>query len=80
MILADTRHRLTRDDAQLAARLLASESGGEDDLAVLEARLADEGIDVIARCRSSRWAASCPATMRASGSPRARRWCSSTPA
>ena len=45
MILADTRHRLTRDDAQLAARLLASESG--QDLATLEARLADEGIDVI---------------------------------
>jgi hypothetical protein len=45
MILADTRHRLTRDDAQLAARLLASESG--QDLATLEARLGDEGIDVI---------------------------------
>lgn len=45
MILADTRHRLTRDDAQLAARLLASDSG--DDLAELEARLADEGIDAI---------------------------------
>lgn len=47
MILADTRHRLTRDDAQLAARLLASESAGGDDLAALEARLADEGIDAI---------------------------------
>ena len=45
MILADTRHRLTRDDAQLAARLLASESG--QDLATLESRLADEGIDAI---------------------------------
>ena len=45
MILADTRHRLTRDDAQFAARLLASESG--DDLASLESRLADEGIDAI---------------------------------
>lgn len=45
MILADTRHRLTRDDAQLAARLLASDSG--DDLAELEARLADEGIDAV---------------------------------
>jgi len=45
MILADTRHRLTRDDAQLAARLLATDSG--DDLATLESRLADEGIDVI---------------------------------
>lgn len=45
MILADTRHRLTRDDAQLAARLLASDSG--DDLAGLESRLADDGIDAI---------------------------------
>ena len=45
MILADTRHRLTRDDAQLAARLLARESGEE--LATLETRLADEGIDAI---------------------------------
>jgi hypothetical protein len=45
MILADTRHRLTRDDAQLAARILARESGEEP--ARLEARLADEGIDVI---------------------------------
>lgn len=45
MILADARHRLTRDDAQLAARLLASESG--QDLATLETRLADEGIDTI---------------------------------
>lgn len=45
MILADTRHHLTRDDAQLAARLLASDSGEE--LARLEARLADEGIDAI---------------------------------
>lgn len=45
MILADTRHRLTRDDAQLAARLLARESS--DELAVLEARLSDEGIDAI---------------------------------
>jgi len=45
MILADTRHRLTRDDAQLAARLLARESG--DELAQIEARLADEGIDAV---------------------------------
>ncbi len=45
MILADTRHRLTRDDAQLAARILARDSG--DELAQLEARLADEGIDAI---------------------------------
>jgi len=45
VILADTRHRLTRDDAQLAARILARESGEE--LAAFEARLADEGIDAI---------------------------------
>jgi hypothetical protein len=45
MILADTRHRLTRDDAQLAARLLAAEYG--DDPADIEARIADEGIDTI---------------------------------
>ncbi len=45
MILADTRHRLTRDDAQLAARILAHDSG--DELAVLEERLADGGIDAI---------------------------------
>jgi hypothetical protein len=45
MILADTRHRLTRDDAQLAARLLACDSGEE--LAALEARLTDDGIDAI---------------------------------
>jgi hypothetical protein len=45
MILADTRHRLTRDDAQLAARLLASEIG--DDPQAVESRIADEGIDVL---------------------------------
>src|SRR4051812_41184443 len=45
MILADTRHRLTRNDAQLAARLLAAESG--ESLDELEARLADEGINAI---------------------------------
>jgi hypothetical protein len=45
MILADTRHRLTRDDAQLAARLLARESG--DEPTRVEARLASEGIDAI---------------------------------
>ena len=45
MILADTRHHLTRDDAQLAARILARDSG--DELADLEARLTDEGIDAI---------------------------------
>jgi hypothetical protein len=45
MILADTRHNLSRDDAQLATRLLSHDSGEE--LAVLERRLADEGIDAI---------------------------------
>jgi hypothetical protein len=45
MILADTRHRLTRDDAQLAARILAHDSG--EQLATFESRLADEGIDAI---------------------------------
>lgn len=45
MILADTRHHLTRDDAQLAARILARDSG--DELAMLESRLTDEGIDAI---------------------------------
>jgi len=45
MILADTRHQLTRDDAQLAARILSRDSG--DELADLESRLADEGIDAI---------------------------------
>src|SRR5579862_4529757 len=45
MIVADIRHRLTRDDAQLAARLLASESG--EDLAAFETTLADQGIDAI---------------------------------
>jgi len=44
MILADTRHSLTRDDAQFAARMLAE---GGDNLERLEARLADEGIDAI---------------------------------
>ncbi len=45
MILADTRHRLTRDDAQLAARLLALDSAV--DLAELEAKLANQGIDAV---------------------------------
>lgn len=44
MILADTRHSLTRDDAQLAARMLADAG---DSMETLEARLADEGIDAI---------------------------------
>ena len=44
MILADTRHLLTRDDAQLAARMLADAGADFDEL---EARLSDEGIDAI---------------------------------
>jgi hypothetical protein len=45
MILANTRQNLTRDDAQLAIRLLAQLSG--DDPAALERRMADEGIDAV---------------------------------
>ena len=45
MILADTRHSLTRDDAQLVARLIARDSG--DDLALVERELADHGIDAL---------------------------------
>lgn len=45
MILADVRHRLTRDDAQLVVRLLASGSGtGVEDA---EERLRHEGIDAL---------------------------------
>jgi hypothetical protein len=45
MILANTRQRLSRDDAQLAMRLLARETGEE--LELLEKRLADGGIDTV---------------------------------
>lgn len=45
MILADTRHRLTRDDAQLAVRLIALETGR--DATDVEAELADGGIDAL---------------------------------
>ena len=45
MILANVRQRLTRDDAQLALRLVARGSGEELDSA--ERALRDEGIDVI---------------------------------
>lgn len=45
MILADTRHHLTRDDAQLVARLIARDSGEE--LAVVERQLADGDIDAV---------------------------------
>jgi hypothetical protein len=45
MILADTRHHLTRDDAQLVARLIARDSGAE--LREVEQALADHGIDAV---------------------------------
>jgi hypothetical protein len=45
MILANTRQGLSRDDAQLAVRLLARQSGEE--MGAVERRLADLGIDSI---------------------------------
>ena len=45
MILANARHRLTREDAQLAVRLVARDS--EEDLERIRRRLVDEGIDTI---------------------------------
>lgn len=45
MILANTRQRLSRNDAQLAIRLLAS--GGGVDIGELESRLSDDGIDAV---------------------------------
>src|SRR3954465_13488667 len=45
MILANTRQSMTRDDAQLAIRLLTRLSG--DDPGVLEGGRADEGIDAV---------------------------------
>lgn len=45
MIRADARHSLTRDDAQLVARLIARDSGRE--LAEIEQQLADCGIDAV---------------------------------
>src|SRR6188472_4337524 len=45
MIHATVRHRLTRDDAQLVARLIARDSGTP--LEEIERRLADEGIDAV---------------------------------
>jgi hypothetical protein len=45
MILANTRQRLSRDDAQLMVRMLARCGVGEQ--TTLEQRLTDEGIDVI---------------------------------
>ena len=45
MILANTRQAMTRDDAQIAIRLLTRLTG--DDPATLERRIADAGIDVL---------------------------------
>jgi hypothetical protein len=45
LILANTRHQLTRNDAALAARLIARDSS--TDVAEVERRIADEGIDVV---------------------------------
>lgn len=45
MILANTRLRLSRDDAQLAIRVLSLAAG--EDIETLERRLAYEGIDAI---------------------------------
>ncbi len=48
MIQPDTRRRMTRGDAQLAIRLVAGASdGGSDDERVLQARLANEGLDAL---------------------------------
>ena len=45
MILANTRQHLTRNDAQLAMRILAR--GSDQELSELETRLANDGIDAI---------------------------------
>jgi hypothetical protein len=45
MILANTRQHLTRNDAQLAMRVLAR--GSDSELNALETRLANDGIDAI---------------------------------
>ena len=45
MIQATVRHHLTRDDAQLVARLIARDSGTP--LEEIERKLADEGIDAV---------------------------------
>jgi len=46
MIQPDTRRRMTRDDAQLAIRLVARASGGDEERE-LQARLANEGINAV---------------------------------
>ena len=45
MILANARHRLSREDAQLAVRLVARDSAEERDR--VEQRLVDDGLDAI---------------------------------
>ena len=45
MIFADTRLQMTRDDAQLAIRLMARVSG--DPVDTIERRVADEGFDAV---------------------------------
>ena len=45
MILANTRQHLTRNDAQLAMRMLAR--GSDTELGELEYRLANDGIDAL---------------------------------
>lgn len=45
MIMATVRHQLTRDDAQLVARLIARDSGTP--LEEIERTLADQGIDAV---------------------------------
>lgn len=45
MILANVRHRLTRDDAQLVLRLVSR--GSETELAAAELRLREEGLDAL---------------------------------
>jgi hypothetical protein len=45
MILADTRHHLTRSDAELAVRLIARDSN--DEHAILQGALSDHGIDAV---------------------------------
>ncbi|MDE3151402.1 MAG: hypothetical protein KGL93_04070 [Gemmatimonadota bacterium] len=46
MIQPDTRRRMTRDDAQLAIRLVARQSG-DDEARALQERLANEGLDAL---------------------------------
>lgn len=45
MILANARHRLTREDAQLAVRLVSEDS--EEERERIQRRLVDEGLDTI---------------------------------